>query len=170
MQQRRDPQVLDVVLRELELLRNRDRHVRHAMRMALLVALSGLDVVGQELERRQVRVLHFDEARLPLLDEAADHVAREDQEPGPRHQRQQRVAVESGQHVETLHVLVEEHQGDDEHPRQHRKTPAAIEAGEDHRQIVKAQERKLLVHEGVNRYQAEHEHEHEDLLEVAEHE
>src|SRR5439155_5810407 len=115
-------------------------------------------------------VLHFDEARLPLLDEAADHVAREDQEPRPRHQRQQRVAVESRQHVETLHVLVEEHQGDDEHPRKHRKTPAAIEAGEDHRQIVKAQERKLLVHEGVNRYQAEYEHEHEDLLEVAEYE
>src|SRR5207247_10184080 len=28
----------------------------------------------------------------------------------------------------------------------------------------------LLLHEGVNRYQAEHEHEHEDLLEMAEHE
>src|SRR5205823_2087408 len=93
----------------------------------------------------------------------ADRVSR-------RISRWSRVAVESGQHVETLHVLVEEHQGDDEHPRQHRKTPAAIEAGEDHRQIVKAQERKLLLHEGVNRYQAEHEHEHEDLLEMAEHE
>jgi len=86
VQQRRDVQVLDVVIRQLELPRDRRGHLRHAVAVPLLSVLRGLDVIRQELERREVSVLHVPEPRRALLGETSHHVTREDQEPAPRHE------------------------------------------------------------------------------------
>ena len=136
----------------------------------MLGSLGGFDVIGEQLEDREVGILHVAQARLPLLGERAYHVAREDQKPGPRREREQGVAVEPRQHVQALHVLIERHQGHDEQPSQDREPPAAVKAGEDHRQIVEAQERELLLYEGVDRHHGEHEEQYENPLEMAEEE
>src|SRR2546421_8972184 len=46
----------------------------------LFRSLRGFDVIGQELEGRQIGVLHLGEARLTLLGEPAHDVPREDEE------------------------------------------------------------------------------------------
>ncbi len=170
VQQRRHPEVLDVVIGELQLPPDRRRHVGHPVGVPLLVPLGGFDVIGQKLECREIRVLHLGETHRPLLGEAAHHVARKDEEAGPRYQREQRVGVESGQHVQTHEVLVVEDERHHEYARHDREASAAVEAGEHHRQIVEAQEGELLVHEGVNRRHREHQKQYEDPLEVAEEE
>src|SRR2546427_9501178 len=53
------------------------RSVRHPVGVAQLVALGGLDVVGQEFERREVGVLHLGEPRFPLLGQPTHDVAGE---------------------------------------------------------------------------------------------
>src|SRR5437773_70392 len=78
--------------------------------------------------------------------------------------------VEAGQHVEALEVLVIKNERDDEDARHHGEATAAVETGENHRQIVKAQERKLLLHEGVDGGHREHQQQHENPLEMAEEE
>jgi hypothetical protein len=49
-------------------------------------------------------------------------------------------------------------------------TSAAVEPGEDHGQIVEAQECELLLHQRMNRDHREDQQEHENPLEVAEEE
>src|SRR2546430_12924310 len=44
-------------------------------------------------------------------------------------------------HPDALDILVEEDQRHDEHAGQHGETASAVEPGEDHRQVVEAQER-----------------------------
>src|SRR5207247_2313064 len=77
----------------------------------------------------------------------ADDVAGEDEEARPGTEREPRVGVEAGQHVQALHVLVEKNERNDEHPRHHREPSAAVEPGENQGQIVEAQERELLLHQ-----------------------
>ena len=120
------------------------------MAVPLLVPLRRLDVEREQLQRRQIRVLHVVELLLPFLGEPPDHVPGEDEKAGPRDQRKQGVLVETGEHVQTDNRLEKKDQDDDEHARHHGQAAYTVRARENRRQVVEAQERQLLLDQVVD--------------------
>ena len=118
--------------------------------MALLIALGGFNVKGENFQRREISVLQVRQTRGALLGEPTHHVPGQDQKAAPRDQRQQRVLRQPRFRHHPLRSLQEEDERHGEQAGDHGKAPAAVEAREDNGQIIEAEKRKLLLDQRID--------------------
>src|SRR4051812_46010676 len=107
MEQCGHAQLLELLVTNAELASERHRPLGDAIAVTLCVLLTRLEMEGQQLEHRDIRVLEITETRLALIRQRADGVPGEDEETSPRNHREHDERIEARQPRESFHCLHE---------------------------------------------------------------